>query len=170
MVELEFEPKSNWPWSPRSFYDVPQLLALVEEDLGESGKFRSAFQLRSMHKMWFPGNAIWQIDLWISVASQGALKDFWDIAFVGEILLGATSPTVYRFCHLILEAYINVQENVLHLLDCEFTKATMALSTCPNSFFTFGGLNILCLSSVTHFNFIIYWLTIWMYLAVDSEL
>lgn len=69
------------------------------------------------------------------------------------------------FTHLILVAWINVQEIVLHLPDCEFTKVPMVLSTCVNSFFTHVSLNILWSNSITSFNFIIYWLIIWMYIT-----
>lgn len=63
--------------------------------------------------------------------SRGALKGSRATAFA------CSDISYYLSFPLILVAFI-IEESVLYILvfDCEFTKATIALSTCLNSFFS----------------------------------
>lgn len=160
MVEFESEPRSNWS-EVHTLLTGPLILGCGCRSPGRVWFSRKCLSARSMHKS--------MISSWANLAnwfvnfcafpecSEGLLRH----SFCSENT--AQSDTSYylsfffffSFPHLILVAGINVQKNVLHQLGCKFTKATVALSTCPYSFFSLRGLSILCQKNITSFNFII---------------
>lgn len=150
-----------WPWSPHSFDHAPYSQhrlkkpweSLVDSQVPFSWIHaqKCDFQLNQFRKLICEFLCIPRV-LWRALETAFACSDI----------------SYYLSFPLILVACI-IEESVLHIrvLDCEFTKATIALSTCPNSFFSLRGFNILCQNCIISFNFIIYWLIIWMYHAVE---
>lgn len=139
MVEPEFEPRSNRLEVHALFTMSPWLLAWLQESWESLVESEMPFSWIHAQKHDFQPSQFSKLIcefLCIPRVLRRTLET--------QLLPGKYCFLEWRlllfivFPHLILVAGINVQENVLHWLDCEITKATVALCTCPNSCFSLG--------------------------------